>query len=57
MKRNSTFLRSALLWASLASSFALGAGLSLLYVLAHPIEVKVMCMFALPRAFQIPSET
>ena len=41
----------------LAASFSLGAGLSLLYVLAHPIEVKSLCMFMLPRSFQIPSET
>ena len=46
-----------LLCAALASAFALGAGLSLLYVLAHPVEVKSICAFMLPRSFAIPAET
>jgi hypothetical protein len=48
--------RPVWIWAALVASFSLGAGLSLLYVLAHPIEVKSICAFMLPRAFQIPSE-
>ena len=40
-------------------SMALGAGLSLLYVYAHPITVegKIACMFMLPDAFMIPKSS
>jgi hypothetical protein len=43
----------------LAAAFVAGSGAGVLYTLRNPIEVRVegKCMFILPKAFDIPSQS